>query len=135
MVIGALDHPDAILAGTLYEDGRDTAGDSGRDLHVGDVDAARREVFNGGGSEEIVADAGDHGGLGAAETRRDGLVGALAAEAEAEFTAENGFTGARKLVGVSDKIDVGAADHHDPGRASHRFSLGGPTWASMAFNS
>ena len=90
-VVGAFDDQDAVLAGAIDEDGRDAARLAFGDPNVAGADAFGAEVLNGGGAEEIVADARDHGDVGAAERRGDGLVRAFAAEAELKSAAEDGF--------------------------------------------
>ncbi len=113
-VVGAFDHPDPILTGTLHENRRHPAGDSGSHQHAAGIDAARREVLDIRRPEEVVAHPGHHGHLRAAQTCCHRLVGALAAEAQAELTPENGLARTREPVGVRDQIDIYAADRRDP---------------------
>ena len=78
------------------------------------IDAARREVLDIRRPEKVVAHARHHRHFRAAQARRHGLVRALAAEAQAELAPEDGFARTRKLVGVRDQVDIGAADHRNP---------------------
>ena len=92
MVIGAFDHQDPVLAGRIDEDGRDAARRhplSNKDPRG--IDAARREVLDGGLAEQVVADARDHRHARPAKPGGDRLVGALAAVADMKSAAEDGF--------------------------------------------
>ena len=122
-VVSAFHYPNTILSGGFDEDGRDAAGDAGGEGNAARIDAARMEIGDGGGTKQVVADAGHHGHGGAAETRGDGLIGSFPAETEAELAPENGLTGTWNGVGVGDEIDVGAADNSDVGWPLHKLSF------------
>ena len=117
--LAPFDDDDPVLAVRLDEDRRDAARGARHDLHLRGLDALRLEVADRRRAEEIVADAGDHRHLGAAEPRRHRLVGALAAPAEVEALAEDGLARLGEAVGEGGQVDVGAADHCNPGSFGH----------------
>ena len=118
-VVRALHHENPVLPVGLDEDRRHSARHSLDLLHVRGVDSLLAKVFDGRGTEQIAAHTRHHKNFGSAETRRHGLVRALAAESEIELLPEDGFARLRKLIGKSGQVNVGAANHSDARAFSH----------------
>src|SRR5579859_6146974 len=118
-IVRAFDDNDAILAAGFDEDGSDAARYSFGDAHVGCVDALRLKIPDGCRAEEVAADLCDHGDGRSEEHTSEGLVGTLAAKAEVEFFAEDGFAGAGKYVIERGEVHVGAAYHGNEGLLRH----------------
>jgi hypothetical protein len=78
------------------------------------IDALRFKILDRRGSEKVLADARDHRHVGAAESRRHGLVGSLATPAEIEMIPEDRLSRFRKPVGECRQVHVRAADHCNP---------------------
>ena len=97
-IVRSLHNQNPILPVGFDEDRRDAAGQTIDLLHMSCIDALFPEVFNRRRPEKVTAHARDHENFCAAETRRDGLVGALASKPKIEFLPEDGFARLGKLI-------------------------------------
>ena len=123
-VVCALHDDDAILATGIHKDRGDAAGNAGGDAHVSRVNALRFKIPNRCGPEKIAPYFCHHAHVRAAETRRNRLVGAFAAEAEIELPAEDGFPRPREHIMERGKVHVSAAHNCNKGRLGHHFASG-----------
>src|SRR5262249_11577562 len=123
-IIGALDHDDPILAAGRDEDRADAGGRSVDAPPVRRMDSEGGEVLHRRLAEQVPAAPRPHQALPAAQPGGDGLIGALAAEAQVEVAAEDGLPGSRKRIRERDEIGVGAADDGNSGCARHADSSG-----------
>ena len=120
-IVGALDDDDAVLAVRIRR--RSARRRSTRRRRSG---RARRRCPGVSkfsivaGPKRSLAHAADHGDIGAAQSRRDRLVGALAAPAEVEVFAEDRLPGLREAIGKGRQIDVRAADDGNLRSGGHR---------------
>src|SRR5438445_683127 len=114
----------AILATGIHKDRGDAAGNAGGDAHVSRVNALRFKIPNRCGPEKIAPYFCHHAHVRAAETRRNRLVGAFAAEAEIELPAEDGFPRPREHIMERGKVHVSAAHNGNKGRLGHHFASG-----------
>ena len=113
--VGARDGEDGVVP--IVEDDRDRdAGASHRvNTHMAHIDAFGGEVGDDSPAELVIADAADHGNLGAEASGGGRLVAALAADEGLEATGDEGLTELGQARGADDEIHHERPNDGDPG--------------------
>src|SRR5580658_6068243 len=113
IAVRALDDEDAIVARSVYQNGRRAGRLAGHAIDVVRADDGGLEIAQDSVAEHVVADLGHHDD-GSAELRsRDRLVGALAAMAHLEPRRGDRLAPDGHAVDIGHEVDVARADDAD----------------------